>query len=102
MTSAVCPCCGACGLGEPGAYEICGRCGWEDDPSQAAHPAMAGGANDLSLDAARAWWAARGEPLPGCADVCDFLRRAQSRHEARAVAVKNLADTPKDPDAGGV
>ncbi|MCS4233194.1 CPCC family cysteine-rich protein [Stenotrophomonas sp. BIGb0135] len=57
-----CPCCGHRGLLEAGGYEICSRCGWEDDPSQAARPDMAGGANRMSLHAARQAWA-RGEPV---------------------------------------
>ena len=34
---------------EPGTYEICEICGWEDDPVQLRHPLMGGGANKLSL-----------------------------------------------------
>jgi hypothetical protein len=52
-----CPCCGAASLREPpGSFEICPRCGWEDDPLQARRPELAGGANRLSLDEARANW----------------------------------------------
>lgn len=52
-----CPCCGAAAYAQPpGSYEICGRCGWEDDPVQERDPALAGGANRLALaDARRAW-----------------------------------------------
>lgn len=52
-----CPCCGAPVLGEPpGSYELCARCGWEDDPVQERDPALAGGSNRLCLrDARRAW-----------------------------------------------
>ena len=52
-----CPCCGAPAYAEPpGSYELCGRCGWEDDPAQERDPALAGGANRLCLrDARRAW-----------------------------------------------
>ena len=37
----------------PGTFEICPVCNWEDDNVQAAHPAMSGGANRMSLDQAR-------------------------------------------------
>ena len=51
-----CPCCGHPTLTERGAYEICRRCGWEDD-GQDDHDSsvVRGGPNGrLSLDAARA------------------------------------------------
>ncbi len=54
-----CPCCEARTLSVRGVFEICRRCGWEDDPSQAADPESRGGANAQSLNAARAAWAAR-------------------------------------------
>ena len=52
----LCPCCGARSLAEPGVYEICDVCGWEDDPVQSADPDYAGGANLQSLNAARRKW----------------------------------------------
>ena len=54
-----CPCCGSSVLRERGAFEICPVCGWEDDPAQSADPDLEGGANDMSLNAARAAWQAR-------------------------------------------
>ncbi|AZO06275.1 MAG: hypothetical protein E5V91_29460 [Mesorhizobium sp.] len=45
-----CQCCGSLAIGEPGNYEICQECGWEDDLVQAADPDCAGGANELSLN----------------------------------------------------
>lgn len=52
-----CPCCGLAALREPpGSYEICPRCGWEDDGLQARRPDLEGGANRLSLDEARSNW----------------------------------------------
>ncbi|WP_352708292.1 CPCC family cysteine-rich protein [Mesorhizobium opportunistum] len=45
-----CPCCGSRVVREPGNYEICKECGWEDDPVQGADPDYAGGANELSLN----------------------------------------------------
>ncbi len=51
-----CPCCSSPVLTEVGAYEICPVCNWEDDPVQSADPDFAGGANTMSLNAARAAW----------------------------------------------
>lgn len=50
-----CPCCGNLTLTEcpPGSYEICSICGWEDDDYQYNNPDYDGGANILSLNAAR-------------------------------------------------
>jgi hypothetical protein len=45
-----CPSCGFEVFSEqPGSYEICDLCGWEDDHVQLRFPAMAGGSNKLSL-----------------------------------------------------
>jgi len=54
-----CDCCGSKIIRERGAFEICPVCSWEDDPTQARDPNLAGGANKLSLNAARAAWKAR-------------------------------------------
>lgn len=51
-----CPCCESKVIGEPGAYEICEVCNWEDDPIQSADPTCAGGANRMSLVQARIAW----------------------------------------------
>lgn len=51
-----CPCCGSMVIDEPGAYEICQICQWEDDPIQSGNPHYAGGANNDSLLDARAAW----------------------------------------------
>jgi len=51
-----CPCCREATISEPGGYEICEICGWEDDESQHRIPGTAGGANLMSLDEARAYW----------------------------------------------
>lgn len=49
--------CPVCGLedafDEPGGYDICERCGWEDDAVQSANPDLSGGANKESLNEAR-------------------------------------------------
>lgn len=63
-----CRCCGEGEVYERGGFEICGICGWRDDPSQAAHPDMPGGANDLSLTGTRQWWSRHHAPLPGIGD----------------------------------
>lgn len=49
----MCPCCGKFKLDEVGKYEICGICGWEDDPVQRKDPDFDGGANIISLNEAR-------------------------------------------------
>jgi hypothetical protein len=48
-----CPSCGFEVFSEPpGSFEICEICGWEDDHVQLRFPALAGGANKLSLHSA--------------------------------------------------
>ena len=54
-----CPVCGQDEFSEPSSYEICDVCGWEDDPVQLTDPDQAGGANDASLNDARAEWSRR-------------------------------------------
>jgi hypothetical protein len=49
-----CPCCGYLTSSEPGSYDICPICDWEDDLSQLRFPEMSGGANHLSLMEAQA------------------------------------------------
>lgn len=44
-----CPSCGFLVFSEPECWEICGMCGWEDDPVQASMPGLKGGANGGSL-----------------------------------------------------
>ena len=54
MEKYTCPCCGYLVFFEqPGSYEICPICGWEDDISQLRFFTMSGGANKLSLLAAQ-------------------------------------------------
>ncbi|MDR7873986.1 hypothetical protein HB991_18625 [Yersinia mollaretii] len=48
-----CPCCGEAVIDEPGCYEICPVCGWEDDPVQSTDPDYEGGANKMSLKSAQ-------------------------------------------------
>lgn len=45
--------CPVCGGTVDGEYDICGACGWENDPVQAWKPTLAGGANQMSLNEAR-------------------------------------------------
>jgi hypothetical protein len=56
-----CPCCEQNTLDEPppGTFDICSRCGWEDDNVQFDDPDFRGGANAESLNEAR-----RGRSLP--------------------------------------
>lgn len=48
-----CPCCGVKEIYEPGSYEICEHCGWEDDPVQLKYPDTSRGANRMTLNEAR-------------------------------------------------
>lgn len=54
-----CPCCESKIIEEPGTYEMCDICHWEDDPVQSGNPDYAGGANKDSLLDARSAWAKR-------------------------------------------
>jgi len=50
-----CPCCGYFTLEDgPGRFEICNVCFWQDDAIQSDDPEYTGGANDISLNEARA------------------------------------------------
>jgi len=49
-----CPCCGYLTVTELECYEICPVCNWEDDPYQSKNPDYAGGANQMSLNQAKA------------------------------------------------
>ncbi|MEF9973583.1 MAG: CPCC family cysteine-rich protein [Clostridia bacterium] len=53
-----CPCCGLTDVRE---HDICEVCDWQNDPNQRMKPTLAGGANQMSLDEARAAYA---EGLP--------------------------------------
>jgi hypothetical protein len=55
-TKYACPCCGYHTLAEqpPGTFEICPVCYWEDDNVQYSDPTLKGGANEDSLEEARA------------------------------------------------
>jgi hypothetical protein len=49
-----CPCCGFRTLAsDPGHWEICEVCFWDDDPVQLSKPGYAGGANAVNLNEAR-------------------------------------------------
>lgn len=55
--SSTCPVCGLEDtFSEPGSYDICPRCQWEDDPVQLSHPNFATGANRMSLNQVRRYW----------------------------------------------
>lgn len=51
LTEIKCPCCGEASVEE---YEICPVCNWQNDPIQTLHPYMAGGANKMTLEEAKA------------------------------------------------
>lgn len=54
-----CPCCGSeAQFSDPGTYEICTICNWEDDSVQLQDIDCCGGANAVSLREARATWQA--------------------------------------------
>ncbi len=44
--------CPVCGNEVNGEYDICDKCGWENDPIQTENPDMRGGANVMSLNQA--------------------------------------------------
>ena len=48
----LCPVCGQYSFAEP--HDICPVCGWEEDKVQLRDPDFAGGANEMSLNEARA------------------------------------------------
>ncbi len=62
MTLLPCACCGSLEIDERGGYEICGLCGWEDDPVQISDHDFRGGANKMSLNEARIEW--QNNPIP--------------------------------------
>ena len=46
--------CPVCGKSQVEEYAICDVCNWENDPVQFEHPDLSGGANNMSLNQARA------------------------------------------------
>lgn len=47
--STPCPCCGHVTLTDPGEYDLCPVCFWEDDPEQLRWPNSTDGANGVGL-----------------------------------------------------
>jgi hypothetical protein len=78
-----CPCCGFRTLSQPGSYEICQVCWWEDDEVQARDPDYAGGANTVSLRTARENYHAFG---------------ASDRQFTGKVRVPRPEECPRNPD----
>lgn len=64
MTLFPCVCCGYITVDEPGSYDICPVCNWEDDISQLRYPTIGGGANPNSLVDAQLDFAATGSSHP--------------------------------------
>jgi uncharacterized protein (DUF983 family) len=60
-----CPACGNLMIGAIDMWEICDVCGWEDDPVQKAYPDYPVGANEVSLNEAKANYALCGFAEPG-------------------------------------
>ncbi|MEA4964798.1 MAG: CPCC family cysteine-rich protein [Oscillospiraceae bacterium] len=54
VNNKICECCGNAVLSPSSEFEICPICGWEDDDIQNDNPDMSGGANDMSLNEAKA------------------------------------------------
>jgi cold shock CspA family protein len=54
--SHLCPVCGAAVVGQPGDYDICDACSWEDDPSQLDDPSSSGANGAVTLSEARTTW----------------------------------------------
>lgn len=54
-----CPVCGQYTFEEEGDYDVCEVCYWENDPVQYREPDLAGGANKMSLNEARAAYRAK-------------------------------------------
>lgn len=54
-TEIKCPCCGKTYVGD---YDICSVCNWENDPIQSENPNLQGGANQMSLQEAKAAFSA--------------------------------------------
>ena len=50
-------------LYDVGSYEICSTCKWKDDPVQSDDPDYEGGANAMSLNAARQRWLTTRTPV---------------------------------------
>ena len=53
-----CPVCGEHIFEQEDDYDICPVCGWENDDLQRSQPDLSGGPNGMSLNQARAMWAA--------------------------------------------
>jgi hypothetical protein len=51
-----CPVCGNDCFAEEGDFDVCGNCGWENDPIQRRDHDYCGGANELSVNQAKAKW----------------------------------------------
>nr|WP_062294222.1 CPCC family cysteine-rich protein [Demequina phytophila] len=69
-----CPCCGHRVLDEPGLYELCPVCFWEDDPDQLRWPWSSDGANGVSLLHAQRSYVEWGAVHP---DYTDKVRAAR-------------------------
>lgn len=75
-----CACCSYLTLSEPGGFEICPVCYWEDDDVQRRNPALAGGANKECLVEARKTFAAIGA---SSAELRDAVRKPTAEEMPR-------------------
>lgn len=65
MAEHPCPCCGYLVFDEePGSYDICEVCGWEDDLSQLRFATTGGGANQSALAECQQQFIATKRPEP--------------------------------------
>ena len=56
--------CKVCGMGDiKHSYDICPYCGWEDDDIQNEEPDYMGGANEMSLNQYKKFWAENKEDI---------------------------------------
>ncbi|HEY4057855.1 MAG TPA: CPCC family cysteine-rich protein [Kofleriaceae bacterium] len=91
-----CACCGFLTMSEPGSYDICPVCWWEDDPTQNANAELRRGANAVCLREGRRNYLEIG------ASELRFLEKVRAEHpEERPVLSRNrklvLLELPSEP-----
>jgi hypothetical protein len=87
-----CPCCGNFTLdNEPGNFDICPVCYWEDDNIQADDPYYEGGANEVSLNQARENYRKFG----ACEECCLDAVRPPTEDEKSTLEPEEISDEMK-------
>ena len=92
-----CPCCGCRTLDEPGAFDICRVCWWEDDGNDNISADVGSGSNHVSLTQARANFLSTGIFDPMREDLREFQDPAEMYEcgrtfefdEARATVIES-------------